>query len=540
MVNVHKAYHMTVPTREWPATAAHDGSSYGRQRLFFVGLLLVLDALAVLASLTLAYAIRISSGLLTYTADYDVATYRMLAILSVPVWLALFWANGLYRQDNLMGGSTEYKQAVKACGYGVIALIILVFFLWHDTIDISRVWLLLALCFSIALVVGERFLARRIAYFLRRAGWFTARVLIVGANDQGIAMAEQWHASAISGMQVIGFVDDFKPAGTVVFDDVRVIGRPTSLAQLVEQTGAHEVVVVPNAVAWETFEEIIALASAPKRYTLRLSPGFYEMLTTSIAVTNKTFVPLFTINEARIVGVDAILKKVLDYGLGLVLAAVALPVVLAITLARKMAHWDEPLLVRHNTIGQAGAMFTMYKFNTAPIASRRKHEGRLSWLEHQLYEGGLDKLPQLYNVLRGHMSLVGPRPRVLGSRAVDPRKVCSLCAVKPGIIGPWMVQECWTTEESHDELYYVRNWTIWLDLQILAQSVLSMLIGKHRVTPGRDEGKLQAPHADVTSARGSLSTQVVGLNFTATDNTTASSSTSTWHGAGHSSDRSVS
>jgi FlaA1/EpsC-like NDP-sugar epimerase len=103
-------------------------------------------------------------------------------------------------------------------------------------------------------------------------------------------------------MQVVGFVDDFKPMGTPVVNNLKVIGRPTSLYELVRQTGANEVVVVPNAVAWETFEEIIARANVQDGYTLRLSPGFYEMLTTSVTVTNKTFVPLLKINETRLVG----------------------------------------------------------------------------------------------------------------------------------------------------------------------------------------------------------------------------------------------
>lgn len=489
----------------------HSASRYERQHSLLVAGLLVLDALMVLASLKLAFALRISSGLLTYTAPYEEGAYFALVLISVPVWLGLFAVSGLYRQDNLMGGNVEYQLAAKACGAGVILLVILSFFS-RDVMVISRIWLILSWVFSSAFVLIGRFLARRLAYLLRRHGWFTARVLIVGANDQGIAMAEQWMHSSTSGMQVVGFVDDFKPAGTAVLQNLKVVGRPTALAQLVKQTGANEVVVVPNGVAWETFEELIAQASAPKDYTLRISTGFYEMLTASVAVTNKTFVPLFTINEARIVGVDATLKDLLDIVLGLALLAVVSPVIFALGVALKLSNWHGSILSRHHTVGQSGATFSMLKFNTAVLTAKLHRGGTLSWLERALYYWGLDKLPQLLNVLMRQMSLVGPRPRVIGGRSLDPRKVSNLSAVRPGVIGPWLVRECWSCDESHDELYYVRNWTIWLDLQILVQAAMSLFRARWMVQEA-STGQRAAPYVSLHSHASSIHGAGSGVHF---------------------------
>ncbi|MCL5996580.1 MAG: sugar transferase [Chloroflexi bacterium] len=488
-------------------------SDYSRQWLIFLIGLLVFDALAVMASLVLAFTIRISSGLLTYSAPHQVEAYLVLILISGPIWVVLFAANGLYRRDNLLGGSMEYQLTVKACTAGIVVLIIMSF-LSRELVVVSRVWLLLAWAFSVVMVVLERFLARRLAYMLRGRGWFTANVLIVGANDQGIAMAEQWRNSSTSGMRVIGFVDDFKPAGTVVLHDLKVLGRPTALAQLAEQMGVQEVVVVPNAVAWETFEEIIAQASTPKSYRLRISPGFYELLNTGVEVTNQTFVPLFTINEARIVGVDAALKTALDYGLGSLLFMVTWPIMAAVAIALKLSNWYEPILTSHHTVGQGGVVFPMLKFNTSPIAAKLNHQNALAWLHRVLYLMGLDKLPQIFNVLLGQMSLVGPRPRVVGSPTVDPRKVNSLQAVKPGMFGPWLVEECWSSNESRDEFYYVRNWTIWLDLQILAQVALSLL---------RIRRKVRAIPARLRGGERLASTGTLPLNSPAMQNIAAAS-----------------
>ena len=489
---------------EFTAVSVSHVSDYDRQWRLLAWVLLALDSFSVLGSLVLAYALRISSGLLAYYGpQQNEDVYRILVFISVPVWLALFALIGLYKRDALLGGVVEYQRVVKACTAGVMAFVVLSF-MWHD-VEVSRGWLLLSWFLSCGLVGLERFTVRRVAYALRSRGLFTARVLVVGANDQGIAIARQWSQSPASGMQVVGFVDDFKPMGTPVVNNLKVIGRPTSLYELVRQTGANEVVVVPNAVAWETFEEIIARANIQNGYTLRLSPGFYELLTTSVTVTHKTFVPLLTINETRLVGVDGVLKSLLDYGLGMLILVAALPGIALIALGLKLNRRDKPVLVRYQTLGQSGTTFEMRKFNTRiESVSRLAGSSRaaipippgVSRLERTLYRRGLDKLPQLFNVMMGQMSLVGPRPRIVEDQT-DARTALNLQTVKPGMIGPWtLTGACSSGDETQDELYYVRNWTIWMDLHVLFQAILK----------GFASGWLARPAIVRTSARAAAAT----------------------------------
>lgn len=439
------------------------GLSYARQWTWLIAGLLSMDALAVWASLWLAYELRLASGLLTYYAEFNPNTYRLMVLFSAPCLIVLLAAAGLYKRANLLGGTIEYKQVIKAAGAGVL-LFVVGSFVWREDVLLSRGWVVFSLIFLCVFLSLERLTMRRLAYALRRRGWLTARTLVVGANDQGIAIARQWHLSPTSGECVIGFVDDFKPIGTTVFEDLKVIGPATLLDQLIDRLEVDEVVVVPNAVAWETFEEIIAQSSAAKDYDLLLSPGFYELLTNGVAVTNKAYVPLFTINEARLVGPDAFLKACLDYGLGLILFSVALPLLSFIAIGLKLTR--RAVFSPHSTVGQGGKIFSMLKFNTAdqlPV-----------WLRYLLQQRALDKLPQLVNVIRGQMSLVGPRPRVLDDTTVDPRQMHNLQSMKPGLTGPWLVQEFWSSaDEMQDDLYYIRNWTIWLDLQIIFQSMLA-------------------------------------------------------------------
>jgi len=460
-----------------------------RQWYALVAALLLLDAICIGGSLTLAYFIRID-GLLPYYHTTRDEVYRGIVTVAVPIWLICFTIVGLYQRDNLLGGVVEYKQVVKGCMFGVMLLVAYTVFARVPDFDVSRLWLILSLAFSIVLVGSMRFFARRVAYKLREAGWLGSRVLIVGANDQGVAIAEQWMSSAASGMHVVGFLDDFKSIGTQVIGNIKVLGRPSALDAISKVVQADEIVVISSAVAWESFGELVTSAGGNKNYTLRLSPGFYELLTTGVAVTNKTFVPLLTINETRIVGFDAVLKALEDYGLSLITTLFTLPFMILFALILKLRHPRRPALLRSTVVGQGGQPFGMLRFNTAPDGHAQR--GFECWLRTT----GLYKLPQLMNVLAGEMSLVGPQPRARYDQSINAHANHNLQAVKPGMVGPWMRRDHLVSPSPlQDELNYVRKWQIWLDLPILFMTVLTTA---HRIIHAGHRNAVARPSIQTT------------------------------------------
>jgi lipopolysaccharide/colanic/teichoic acid biosynthesis glycosyltransferase len=450
-----------------------------RQWRALVLTLLVLDALCIAGALTFAYIIRLD-GILPYAHQTNDAVYRATVAVAVPLFLGCFALLGLYQRDNLLGGVVEYKQVVKGCAGGVMLLVAYTVFARVPDFEVSRLWLVLSLVFSVVMVGAMRFLVRRAVYKMRSSGWLSSRVLIVGANDQGVAIAEQWQSSPASGMQVLGFLDDFKAVGTQVIGHAKVLGRPSALNEITRSLHVDEIVVVSSAVAWESFGELVTRAGADRDCTLRLSPGFYEMLTTGVAVTNKTFVPLLTINETRIVGVDAVLKAIEDFGLGTLTMVLASPFMLVFGLLLKLRHPGRPVLIRRTIIGQGGHPFSMLRFNTAPAP-----DGVARGFERWLRVTGLHKLPQLLNVLRGEMSLVGPRPRTGYDNSIDLHANHNLQAVKPGVVGPWMRRDHLVSPSLlQDELNYIRRWQIWLDVPILLQAAF-VLLGRVFYSGGR-------------------------------------------------------
>jgi lipopolysaccharide/colanic/teichoic acid biosynthesis glycosyltransferase len=456
-----------------------------KQRAWLITVLVITDALAITAALLLAYYLRLGSGILPYTSPFSAKVYIRITLWAVPIWLLIFAMNRLYQFDRLLGGPEEYASIVRGCTFGVIALIILSYF--ERGTPLSRGWLLISGGTTILIVGTVRFLIRRIVYYLRRRKWFISKAVIIGANEQAKAIAHQLHPPVSSGIEVVGFVDDFLPIGTRVIHDLSVLASPGSLPALIKEKDISEVIVVPQAMAWESFQEVLlANGRMLNGAQVRISPGFYELLTTGVRVDHKAFVPLLTPEKARITGVDALLKTALDLGLTIIGVVIWAPA-LALLAGLKKVTTTGPIFQRQPVLGRGGKTFTT--LTLATDSEERKNNSR--WekrLDRFLRHRGLYRLPQFIHILSGQMSLVGPRPLPADVGETSPQWLPNLLTVKPGITGPWiMVGSSWEmpAEEKRLDTYYVRNWTIWLDLQILLRTVMLVLTGTREPDPLR-------------------------------------------------------
>jgi lipopolysaccharide/colanic/teichoic acid biosynthesis glycosyltransferase len=322
-------------------------------------------------------------------------------------------------------------------------------------------------------------------------GWFITPVLIVGVSDHALAISSQLNRAG-TGIKIVGFVDEFLPVGSQVMDGLIVLGTTLQIHELAMAYHIEQVILLPNAVSWETFQEVMGEAGFSNGYELQLSPGFFEILTTNVHLTYKAFIPLLSVDQVHIKGLDLVLKTALDFGLGIVLFICSLPLDILIGLAIWINN-DRPVLIRHKVFGLEGKYFWTTKFRTE---LRRRTERGFERVSNEkildskdfasrflnfLYRTGLDKLPQLMDVVRGHLSLVGPRTTSAGQDLSSRSRHPSLLTVKPGWIGPWAVGSMANQdEEITQSLYYIRNWTIWLDLQILYQALRLVLKRRSR------------------------------------------------------------
>lgn len=445
-----------------------------KEYLYLLALWLVGDALAIYAALNAAFFVRYNLDFLPLVERLTPITERYAVIIpaAVPLWIILFALNRLYDLHFLLAGLQEYGKIVVSCAMGVLMIVVLSYL--EPNLSISRSWLVLSWALAALFVSAMRFAIRRVVKLLRARGNFIARAIIVGANEHGITIAQQLTPATESGIQVVGFVDDFLPRDTRVLDDLCVIDRPSALARVACATHATQAIVVQGAIAWESFAEIITTStSALDGLEIKLSPGFYDIMATSVRLTNDGFVPLLVLEKNRITGLDAVMKALLDYALGFIFALLAAPVILVIAALMKIVapgRTFDPYPV----LGSRERQFVTWKFRLHDDAGNEHAIARV------IYRLGLDKLPQFFNVLRGEMSMVGPRPVPRESVLAYQEWLPTLASVKPGITGPWVVAGAIADSleaEIRLDLFYIRNWTIWLDLQILLQTALRLFQG---------------------------------------------------------------
>jgi exopolysaccharide biosynthesis polyprenyl glycosylphosphotransferase len=486
---MHTAKETQVPSawllgRGWQAGRVQLARKGGTRLI--LAMLPILDALTIGASFALAYYARFANPLWPYNAIYSSTFYFQLMVGLILTWLILFAIYGLYEPRNLLSGTEEYARVVNACTIGIVAVLCYSFFVRGLEQDISRGWLLVAWALSLPIVGAGRFTFRRFIYYMRRRGLCTALTLVIGANDEGRLLARQWKGASSAGVNVVGFVDDEVIPGTMI-EGLPVLGNCDALKSLVKRLKVDELVVVPTAVSRETLLEIYRTLGTSNGVQVRLSPGLYELFTTGVRVQEVGFVPLVSLNKLRITGVDAVLKTILDYGITIPALIFLTPLLLVIALLVKLDS-PGPVIYRRRVVGTGGREFDAFKFRTMrgdadvyleqhpELLEELKHTGKLkndprvTRLGRFLRTTSLDELPQLFNVLLGQMSLVGPR--MISPPELDKfgKWRHNLLTVKPGITGLWQVSgrsDLRYEDRVRLDMHYIRNYTIWLDMRLL-------------------------------------------------------------------------
>jgi exopolysaccharide biosynthesis polyprenyl glycosylphosphotransferase len=465
------------------------------RRRLITSVLVASDLLALVAAFALASVVRFEA--LPYFAEYTLQEYVLLVAFIVPSWLILFGLFRLYDSHVLFGGTQEYALVFNALLLGTVGLVVLGFFA-RESFTISRGWLLLASALSYLLVAGARFWVRRAVYALRRQGHLLSPALIVGANQEARALAEQLQVWTTSGLKLVGCVAAAGSGDAPEGPGCRPLGRLIDLDRLVTEHGIEELIVAPTALDREQLVGIFRNYGVDTNVNLRLSSGLFEVMTTGLEVKELAYVPLISVRKARIQGLDAILKRALDYALavpGLILLS---PLLLVIAVAVRRDS-PGPAIFRRRVVGSGAREFDAFKFRTMvangdqvldknpqlrqQLASEGKLKGdpRVTRLGRKLRRFSLDELPQLVNVLRGEMSLVGPRMISPPEMAEYGKWGMNLLTVKPGLTGLWQVSG--RADVAYDErvrldMHYIRNWTIWLDLQLLMRTIPAVLRGK--------------------------------------------------------------
>lgn len=462
----------------------------------FIFVVILSDLIALSAAMRLAYYLRFEVNLPFFKHDVVPAIeyYQTLVVLIVPVWLFIYALTGLYHRKNLLGGTREYSMLFNGTTIGAF-LVIATGFLLPEFV-LARGWLVTSWGLAFLLAAIFRFSLRRAVYALRSTGYFLSPAIIVGANDEGLSLASQLMSWRTSGFHIMGFIDKKIPAGERVTDQLYCLGSLEDLDAIVQKHNIEEIILASSA-----FSSRDGLLSIFKRYgvikgvNVRMSSGLYEIITTGLTVNEFAYVPLVEVNQVRLSGIDRVLKATLDYTIAIPLTILLSPAFLVIALLIKFSS-PGPIIHRRRVMGVNGRQFDAFKFRTMYVNGdeilaahpelkeelernhKLKDDPRVTRIGSFLRKTSLDELPQIFNVLRGEMSLVGPR-------MISPEEIreydqwdINLLTVRPGITGLWQVSG--RSDVSYEQrvrydMHYIRNWNIWLDLQLIYQTIPAVI-----------------------------------------------------------------
>jgi exopolysaccharide biosynthesis polyprenyl glycosylphosphotransferase len=461
--------------------------------------LVVSDVLMTGLAFRLAYFVRFETQLAIFeeNALISIEHYRLLVALASFLWILIYWMNGLYNSQNLLGGTREYDKIFRSSTIGFLLIVVAGFL--EPSLIVARGWLLMAWGFTFIFAFFGRFFLRRTIYFLRRHGFFLTPAVIVGANQEGRWLAEQLLSWETSGLHLVGFVDKKEPATTPLFHNLVCLGSVDELGEIITRYHIAEVILASSAISTRDYlMDIFKRYGVSDSVNIRMSSGLYEVITTGLTVNEFAYVPLVYVNKVRLTGSDHFLKLVLDYVITMTGLILISPLLLGIALLIRLSS-PGPILHKRRVMGINGRQFNALKFRTM-VTNGDEVMGRYPELKEELAKNhklridprvtkagaflrkfSLDELPQLFNVLKREMSLVGPRMISPEEVAMYKQFDMNLLTVHPGITGLWQVSG--RSDISYDErvrldMYYIRNWSIWLDLQLLFQTIPAVVKGR--------------------------------------------------------------
>lgn len=463
---------------------------------FLIIALVLNDILMTGFAFRLAFLIRFELNLDFFYAESipSIVFYQNLVLVLVPVWIFIFAALGLFNRRFLLGGTREYALVFNGTTLGMFSLIAAGFLL--PELIFARGWLIIAWGLSFFFIALGRFSLRRVVYSLRQLGYFLSPAVIVGANDEGFSLAQQLVEWRASGLHIMGFVDKKFPAGTLLTKDLYALGTVEQLPTIVNKYHVEEIILSTSAFTTrDSLLDIFKSYGVASGVNVRMSSGLYEIITTGLTVREFANVPLVGINQVRLSSTDRLMKSIMDYSLTIPALLILSPLFIAIAIAVKLDS-PGPIFHRRKVLGVNGREFYAWKFRTMIVDGDKlieadpvlkaeleanyklKNDPRITKLGHFLRKWSLDELPQLFNILAGDMSLVGPRMITCPELGKYDQWDINLLTVRPGVTGLWQVSGrsdvSYEQRVSYD-MYYVRNWTIWLDLQLLFQTIPAVL-----------------------------------------------------------------
>jgi Undecaprenyl-phosphate glucose phosphotransferase len=457
---------------------------------FLKSLLFLFDLVVICASWMAAYYLRFSGALAPVTKGIPpIAPYLWLLVPIILLWAISFQAFNLYRPRRMGSHLAEFLDLAKANTLSVVILLAATFF-FRD-FEYSRLVVFFFWLLNLLTIGMSRVVFREMLRVLRRLGYNQRHVLIIGAGKLGQKVVESIARHPELGLNVRGYLSRTNEKVGKELHGAPVVGTYVDVKEIV--ASGIDVVFLCLPFDAEGQAQTILGYLATTMVEIKVVPALYEFITLRAEAEMFEGLPLITLQGSPLYGWNVAMKRGVDLAGAVAVLLLTSPMMLVIAVLVKLSS-PGPILYRQIRMGLDGRIFQMLKFRTMRIGAESEsgpiwttaHDPRRTRFGAVLRQTSLDELPQFWNVIRGEMSIVGPRPErpefIVQFREKFPQYLLRH-KMKAGITG-WAQVNGWRGNTSLEkrleyDLYYIENWSIRFDVKIILQTIWKGFVHKH-------------------------------------------------------------
>jgi exopolysaccharide biosynthesis polyprenyl glycosylphosphotransferase len=422
------------------------------------------------------------------------SAYLPNSLALTGILLFIYWVEGAYGYRRKHSLFSEVWMVVRGTVTGVAA--IYVFSLLQRAVLFSRLIFAYTGFTVVVLLAMARIAEKSLESQLRRRGRGVQRALIVGVGEIGRTIMRNIVAQPELGYQVVGFVDDRPERGTRDIGRFKALGSTDRILEVIKQQQVNVVIIT---LPWLYHRKILGIMAQCERVqvAVKIVPDLFQMSLSNVDIDDLNGIPLIGIRSAAMRGWNLAVKRGMDVLVGSLLLILFSPILIIVAALIKL---DSPgqAIFKQTRVGRGGRHFTVYKFRTMREGAEFEQQAltnlneasgplfkirddpRRTKLGRFLRRTSLDELPQFYNVLRGEMSMIGPRPALPSEVEQYQPWHSKRLETWPGITGLWQVSG--RSELTFDEMvlldiYYIENWSPLLDLKIALKTIPTLILG---------------------------------------------------------------
>jgi len=452
---------------------------------------MLLDGLSTTLGLWLAAVLRplLNDVLFIKAVNDSLSVPRPLYLIFPILWVVIFSSQSIYDGRKFLRAADELAALFLSTFIASISTAGILYFSYRE---VSRALIVVFVATTFLLCFFWRVLARVYFRTHRESSTNTRRLVVVGTGPLGQSVGKQIQSSHTENLTLAGYVDDGYSGKTKILS----LGRLEELKNLIRKHRVTDVVIaLPYSEYHKMSEIVLHLEDLPVGVWIAL--GFFDLALYRTGIEDFAGIPMLDLRASAIDDYQRMIKRAFDLVLGLFILTLALPL-MGLAVLVVFLEDGAPVLFRQIRVGENGRLFGMLKFRTmvrnaeqlqgqvekrdtdGNLIHKVKDDPRVTRAGRLLRRFSLDELPQLFNVLAGTMSLVGPRPEM--PYLVDKYQPWQRkrFAVPPGMTGWWQVSGR-SDKPMHlhteDDLYYIQNYSIWLDVQILVRTVWVVIFG---------------------------------------------------------------